>query len=155
MSAASFVILLGCAAAHVALAMMSPSPWWVPDLTLVGLVLSVARFPSRWLVFSGAAGLLTMAWAVRSFSPLFAGYLLVGWATRTAGHRWDATDLRIEVWLAGGGSLLLTLGAFWLDDQRSPVLLLLMVVRTALTCSVVPLVHHLAARVGRPRQVVE
>jgi len=153
MPAAGLVVLLGCAAAHLALALMSPSPWWVPDLTLVGLILSVGRFPSRWLGLSGAAGLLTMAWAIRSFGPMFAGYLLIGWATRVVGHRWDATDLRIESWLAGAGSLLLTLGAFWLDDQWSATLLLLMAVRTALTCATVGLVHHLAAQVGRPRQV--
>ena len=148
------MLLASCMIAHAALAMMSPSPWWVPDLTLVGLVLSVARFPSRWLALSGTAGLLTMAWAVRSFSPMFAGYLLIGWATRLAGCRWDVTDLRIESWLAGGGSLLLTLGAFWLDDQWSLVLLFLMVIRTALTCGAVALVHHLADRGDWSRQVV-
>jgi hypothetical protein len=92
-----------------------------------------------------------MVWAVRSFHPMFAGYLLIGWTTQRAGRQWDATDLRIECGLAGAGSLLLTLGAFWLDDLWSPTLLLLMVVRTALTCSMVALVHHLAARIGRAR----
>ena len=140
------MLLLICAAVHLALALISPSAWWVPDLTLVGLVLSVARFPSKWLLLSGVAGLLTSAWAVQSFSLMFAGYLLVGWATRIAGHRWDVTDVRIESWLAGGGSLLLTLAAFWLHDQWSPVLLFLMTVRTALTCSAVALVHPLAAK---------
>ena len=147
------MLLLICAAAHMALVLISPSPWWVPDLTLVGLVLSVARSPSRWPALSGAAGLLTMAWAVRSFTPMFVGYLLIGWVIRMAGHRWDATDLRIESWLAGGGSLLLTLGGFWLDDQWSPALLFLMVLRMALTCGAVVLVHHLVARGDRSRQV--
>jgi hypothetical protein len=147
-------LVIICSVAHLALAMVIPSPWWVPDLTLVGLVLAVTRRPSRWWLLSGAAGLLTMVWAVRSTGPIFAGYLLIGWAVRLAGRQWDATDLRIESGLVASASLVLTMGAFWLDDLWSPILLVFMGLRTALTCSMVPLVHHLAARVGRPWQVV-
>jgi len=135
-----------CVIAHLVLAMVIPSPWWVPDLTLVGLVLSVGASPAQWLVLSGGAGLVTMVWAVRSSVPMFVGYLLIGFACRMAQRQWDASDLRIETGLVGASSLWLTLGAFWLDDLWSPLLLALMVVRTAVTCGAVPLVHHLASR---------
>jgi hypothetical protein len=132
--------------AHLALAMVIPWPWAVPDLTLVGLVLGVTRSPSRWWLLSAAAGLLTMGWAVRSAGPVIAAYWLIGWAIRLAGRHWDATDVRIASGLVGGASLLLTLGAFWLDDVWSPVLLSFMVLRIALTCAMVPLIHSLAPR---------
>lgn len=125
---------------------MSPSPWWVPDLTLVGLVLSVVRSPARWLALSGWAGLITMAWAVRFPGPILAGYLFIGWASQMLARQWHATDLRIECLLVAIGSLSLTLGTLWLDDLWSPVLLLLTGIRAALTCAAVPLVHHLAVR---------
>lgn len=143
MSAAGF--LACCMLAHLALAMVIPSPWWVPDLTLVGLVLAVTRRPTRWWLLSTAAGLLTMVWAARSAGQTIAGYLLIGWAVRLAGRQWDATDLRIEAGLVASASLMLTMGAFWLDDLWSPILLVFMGLRTALTCAMVPLVHHLAS----------
>jgi len=140
------LLLVCCVIAHLALAMVIPSPWWVPDLTLVGLVLAVGIWPARWWLLSAAAGLLTMVWAVRSIGQIFAGYLLIGWAVRLAGRQWDATDPRIESGLVGSASLVLTMGAFWLDDLWSPILLVFTGLRTALTCATVPLVHHLAAR---------
>ena len=140
------LVLASCMAAHLALANISRSPWWVPDLTLVGLVLSVVRSPTRWLSLSGWAGLITVVWAVRFPGPIFTGYLLVGWASQVVARQWDATDLRIECLLAAAGSFLLMLGMLWLDDAWSPLLLALTGLRAALTCGVVPLVHRLAAR---------
>ena len=139
------MLLACCVIAHLALASMIPSPWWVPDMTLVGLVLSVVRAPTRWLALSGWAGLITVVWAVRFPGPIFTGYLLIGWTCQMLARQWDATDLRIECLLAAAGSLFLMAGALWLDDLWSPLLLVLTGVRTALTCGVVPLVHHLAA----------
>ena len=146
MFAASLLVLLGCATAHLALAAVSPSPWWVPDLTLAGLVLSVARAPTRWLALSGWAGFLTVGWAVRFPGQIFTGYLLIGWASQMVARQWDATDLRIECVLVAAGSLVLMLGMLWLADLWSPGLVVLSGFRAALTCGIVPLVHHLAAR---------
>ena len=143
MSAAS--LLAGCVTAHLSLASLSPSPWWVPDLTLVGLILSVVRAPTRWLTLSGWAGLLTVAWAVRFPGPIFTGYLLIGWGSHMAARQWDAADLRIECLLVAAGSCFLMLGTLWLDDLWSPWLLVLTGFRAALTCGAVPLVHHLTA----------
>ena len=38
-------LLAACWLTHALLAQAIPSPWWVPDVTLVGLVLSVTRSP--------------------------------------------------------------------------------------------------------------
>lgn len=146
MPAVSAVVLLGCSAAHLALAAASPSPWWVPDLTLVGLVLSTGRSPARWLPLSIFAGLVTMVWAVRFPAQLFTTYLLVGWASQIVVRHWDATDVRIECLHVAVGSLVLMVGMVWLDDLWSPRLLVLTGVRAAVTCGVVPLVHQMVAR---------
>ncbi|MDP3704199.1 MAG: hypothetical protein Q8R78_07405 [Candidatus Omnitrophota bacterium] len=131
--------------AHLALALASPSPWWVPDLTLVGLVLAVGRSPARWFACTVFAGLLTVAWAVRFPGQVFAGYLLIGWVSHLLSRHWDVTDLRIECFLVAAGSLCLMAGMLWLEDLWSLRVLLLTVVRTAVTCGVVPVIHHVAS----------
>ena len=139
------LVLVGCAVAHLALAMISPSPWWVPDLTLVGLILSVGRAPARWLAFSVLAGLITAVWAVRFPGQLVAGYLLIGWVSQLLSRHWNAADLRIECLHAAAGSLFLMVGMLWLEDLWLLRLLLLTVLRAAVTCGAVPLVHRVAS----------
>src|SRR3989338_5877258 len=139
------LVLVGCATAHLARAMISPSPWWVPDLTLVGLILSVGRAPARWLAFSVLAGLLTAVWAVRFPGQLVAGYLLIGWVSQLLSRHWDAADLRIECLYAAAGSLFLMVGMLWLSALWSGRLLAFKLFRAAVTCGAVPLVHHMAS----------
>jgi len=97
-------------------------------------------------MLSGGAGLIAAAWAIRFPGPIFAGYVLIGWASQVVVRQWDPTDLRIECLLVATSCLILTLGTLWLDDLWSPVLLALAGLRAALTCGTVPLVHHLAVR---------
>ena len=139
------LVFVGCVIAHLALAMISPSPWWVPDLTLVGLILAVGRAPARWLAFSVLAGLITAVWAVRFPGQLVAGYLLIGWVSQLLSRHWDAADLRIECLSAAAGSLFLMVGMLWLEDLWLLRLLLLTVLRAAVTCGAVPLVHRVAS----------
>ena len=139
------LVFVGCVVAHLALALASPSPWWVPDLTLVGLVLAVGRYPARWFALAVFAGLITVVWAVRFSGQVFAGYLLIGLVSHLLSRHWDVTDLRIECLLVAAGSLCLMVGMLWLEDLWSLRVLLLTVVRTVVTCGVVPVIHHVAA----------
>ena len=144
----SALVLLGCAATQLALALASPSPWWVPDLTLVGLVLAVGRSPERWVAYSASAGLLMVAWAVRFPVQVFVGYFLIGWLSHVLSRHWDATDLRIECLLVAAGSLSLMVGMLWLEDLWSLRVLCLTAVRTAVTCGAVPVIHRMALTNG-------
>ena len=143
-------LLLSTLAAHALIARAVPSPWWVPDLTLVGLILAVARAPSRWLLLSAVAGLFTMAWAVRFPKQMFLSYVALGWVVQMLGRAWDATDLRVQLGMVGLASALLSLGGLWLDELWSFPLLGLSMVRVAMTVLAVPCVRHLAERRVRP-----
>ena len=150
MSPALALALGGCLAAHAVAAGMLASPWWVPDLTLIGLVLVVVRMPHRWVIPSVVAGLSTAAWAIRSSSPIFIAYLLVGWVVQRVARQWDATDFRVQWLLVGIVATGLTFGLIWLDDVWSWSIIGLGLVRVAITMVSVPMVRFLMARVGLP-----
>jgi hypothetical protein len=134
------LILAGCLVAHALIALVVPSSWWVPDLTLVGLVLTVGKAPSQWCLLSGMAGLFTVAWAVRSSGPILVGYLLLGWIVHVLARHWDATDLRVQCLMSGIASLVMTFGALWLSGLWSLPLLGLASAHVAMTGLSVPLV---------------
>jgi hypothetical protein len=127
------VIFLFCVVAHVVMDGVIPSSWWVPDLTLVGLVVATARAPARWLLWSGLAGLVVSVWAARFAAAVFGGYLILGWGLRALAKRWDTTDLRLECLLVAGGVFVLTAGLAWLDGAWSPLLFGLVMGRAAMT----------------------
>ena len=142
--------LVACLIAHALLASAISSPWWVPDLTLAGLVLAVARTPSRWFLLSAVAGLFTMGWAVRFPVQVFLSYVALGWMVQALGRQWDATDPRVQVGLVGLASVLLSAAGLWLDELWSLSLLGLSMIRVALTVLAVPCVRHLVGRRAGP-----
>ena len=149
MPAALVVVFAGCLGGHLLLANMVPSPWWVPDLTLVGLVLAGARAPRSWLLLSAVAALISIGWTVRWVVPVTMGYLAIGGVGSFVGRQWDATDRRIEGLLVAAASVWLTLGALWLEGLWSARLIALAGIHVAVTCVVVPLVHQVMARAVR------
>ena len=126
-------LLLSALIAHVVVARIIPSPWWVPDLSLVGLVLAIVRAPTRWLVFSGVALLCPVVWAIRCALPILISYVVVGWLVYVVATQWDATDLRVQVLLVSLASVLTTMMLLWLDEQWSLALLGSTIVRVAMT----------------------
>ncbi|MBI3321203.1 MAG: hypothetical protein HYZ91_02920 [Candidatus Omnitrophica bacterium] len=103
------ITLLGCVVAHQFVAQLSVSPWWVPDLTLVGSVLATTRTPAKWLLFAGTAGLLTMVWALRLPTVVLVEYLLLGGVIRWLSGHWDVADRRLQGMIAGAASVVMTL----------------------------------------------
>lgn len=146
MSAAVPVTFAGCLLTHLFLASLVTSPWWVPDLTLVGLVVTVARAPHRWAVLSGLAGLFMAVWAIRFAQQIFLGYLVTGWAVHALCRQWDLTDRRVQWLVVGIASLAMTFGALWLDGLWSPALMGLAMTRVALTCLSAGLIWRSTAR---------
>ena len=136
------LFLAGCWLAHAMFAGLIPSPWWVPDLTLAGLVLAVGRRPARWLILSGAAGLFTIIWAVRFPLQILVGYLVIGGIVRALTRAWDATDVRVQSLMAGIASVAMTFGALWLDGLWSIAQLGLALVHAAVTALAVPVIQR-------------
>jgi len=143
-------LLITCLLLHTVMVQLIPWPWWVPDLTLVGLVLAVGRSPRQWLIYSAIAGLWTVLWAVRFHAPLLAGYLAVGWTVQALGRRWDAADPKVQMGLVGWAAALITVGSLWLHDLWSVPVVGLAGAHVAMTCAALPPVRRLAGR----RQVV-
>ena len=115
-------LLLGCLLLHALLVQVFASPWWVPDLTLGGVVLAVGRTPRRWLLWSGIAASWATVWAVRSPWVVFLGYLGCGWIVSRLSQAWDTTDLRLQGLIAGVGSLFMTGVGLWVDQLwQAPV----------------------------------
>ena len=136
------VVLLGCLAAHVAMAGLLPSPWWVPDLTLVGLILAISRTPHRWMLLSGSAGLLTAVWAVRFPHVVLVGSLGLGWIVRTLAKQWDITDVRLQRLLVAAASLLTTFGWLWLEGLWSLPVVAFAAMRVLMTSVSVSIVRR-------------
>ena len=127
------LVLVAYLAAHALIAQIVPSPWWVPDLTLVGLIFTVARSPRHWLALSVLAGLFTLAGTVRFPGPIFMSYLVLGWIVQWLAGHWDVTDARVQYFMTGLASLAMTFGALWLDGLWSWPLVGLASVHVALT----------------------
>ena len=137
-------ILMVTLLTHVVIVGMWPAPWWVPDLTTIGLVLAVSKTPSRWLAYAGCTGVLLTVWAIRHPAAVEVSCLLIGWGTQLTAQRWDAGDLRVQCLLIGMASALMTLWALWLEDLLGSLPLVGLVgLRVTLTCLAVPLVRSL------------
>jgi hypothetical protein len=132
--------------AHALLVRLTASPWLIPDLTLVGLVLSVGAAPVRWLICSVAAGLFAMTWALRWVPQIFLGYLLIGWGLQWLSQRWDAGDVRLQAGYAGGVALTMRIVLLWLDQLWSVPLAGWVIVQTVVTCASLPMVRWVLRR---------
>lgn len=132
---------MACAMVHVLLAQIVPSPWWVPNLTLVGAVLGICRAPSKWLMVSALAGLFMFPWAIRCPTQLILGYLACGWLIQVLATQWDIDEGRIQSVVALVASSGMTFGALWLEDLTSLPLIGLALIHVALTTLSVPLVR--------------
>ena len=108
------MVLWGSLAAQWLLSQVLPSPWWVPDVALAGVVVSVAASPKRWVVVGVAAGVAMLPWLTRALVPLGAGYLVCAAAVRELSTTWDASDARLQLGVTAAASLLMTVGAMGL-----------------------------------------
>jgi hypothetical protein len=94
MSAALFVI--GSLAVQWLLCGVA-SPWWVPDVTLVAVMLVIASAPDGWWLPSAIAGLLTMGWMIQAPALPLVWYLALGLGVSLGSGFWDLGDRRIQL----------------------------------------------------------
>ena len=127
------LVLFGCTTLHLLLADIIGSPWGVPDLTLVGLLLVVAQAPERWLAPAIIAGMCAMTWAMRFPGPIFLGYVGFGWLAQRLARHWDLMDVVVQRAAVLTASLSLGLGMLWLQDLWSVPLVGCVVLRAVLT----------------------
>ena len=129
-------ILAVCAVSlilHALAAAIIPSAWWVPDVTLIGLIMTVAAAPAQWWVGSGCAMLLTLAWTIRHATLLCGGWWLIGWGCHHLVRYWDLTDGPLQPVGIGVISVGMTTARLWLEGAWSFPLLGLSVLHAAIT----------------------
>ena len=126
-------LLIGCAMAQYVLALCSPSPWWVPDLVLVALILGVTRTPAKWLNLSICAGLLQALSAARHPAVLFVVDVLIGGLIWLAPRLADMSTGQLQRAAIGLSSIFMMGMMCWLDELWSVVLLGLLLWRLSLT----------------------
>lgn len=144
------VVNLGvCLIAHELFARLIPSPWWVPDVTLVGVVLMTGSARRDWIVLVAVAGLVSSLWAIRVSGLIVMEYLLLGGILQLVARYWDVTDLRMQCVVSGMASAAMTGSLLWVDRLHSIPLLALASVHVAMTCLVVPVVRSLFERGGQ------
>lgn len=139
-------VLIGCLLVHALLAEVIPWPWWVPNLTLVGLILAIGATPRRWLIYSLIAGMVSVVWVVRFPGPTLLGYLAVGWMIQALAKLWDASDARVQSLMVGLAALLFTGAALWLDMLWSLPLAGLLAIHVAITCATLPLARRFSEK---------
>ena len=126
-------LLIGCWIVQLVLAQAMPSPWWVPDLIVAGLIVAVIRQPSRWMTLSVMASLCQALWALRAPGQLMGSYLAVGGVTAVVHTRWDLTDRRLQLLLVMAASVMMTGVGFWLDEVWSAPIIAAALLRLGLT----------------------
>ena len=139
-------VLFGCLMLHSLLAAVMPSPWWVPNVTLLGLVRSISAAPRWWLRNAAVTGLFSVMWAVRHATTMLVSYACLAWAIGVLSRRWDVADPRVQGVLVGGMSWLFALVAAGMERQWSLPVLGLAMVHAALTSVLLPLVSVGARR---------
>ena len=138
------LLLVSCLLVHAVLAALLPSPWWVPDVTLAGLIVAIGRSPHRWIGLSGVAGLLTVVWAVRFPQLILVGSLILGWIVQALAKQWDVTDFRLQCVMVAIASCLTTFGWLWLEGLWSIRLIGAALAHVLVTSLSVPLIRRSA-----------
>ena len=139
-------LLLAGAAAQAVLASFAPSPWWVPDLTLLALLVAVADAPPRWLLYGALAGWLSGVWMAQDAWVVVAAHIVLAAVIRIGTQMWDLTDRRIQRLCVGTLSLALWSSLAWLQDAWSLPMAGGLLLRSGLTVLALPLVARRWAR---------
>jgi len=153
-----------------ALARRMASPWWAPDLVLVGLVLAVAypagfaareaeasgsAHEARWRgVVGGALAGSAMAWlSVRDAAAIGAAYFGVGWLIGWIASVWDLADRRVCRIAVALGEVVIVTVSVALAGRLSAGLLLGAGLRVAMTTLALPVLRWLVGLLARDRIV--
>lgn len=143
MTLRAFVLIGGCAAAQLSVAACLSIPWWLPNVTLIGLVIAMDESPrARWRDVALLGGMVATAAAMPSQRWIGLAYPIAGWAAVGLGDRLELrASSRLQVAVALAEAVVLIVG-------NGPVGWSL--VRFLSTVAAAPAVRRLAA----PRRAV-
>lgn len=143
-------LLVVCIVLHWALANLWPAPWWLPDLTLAGLVVAIVNAPHRWAAPSLAAAAATAVWTVRDTGLIFLSLLAGGWAVRVCAEQWDLSDPRAKAVLAAAAAAVLQGVVLWRHGWWSWPLAGMWLIHAGVTGAAAGIIGSLAAERRAP-----
>lgn len=149
MSVALFVMLGVGTLIQVSVGRWVGSPWVVPDLILISMILAMAKVPEDPPMSSGLWGAV-LAMVATLHEPVAVGlaYLGTAWLVRRLASRLDLADPTIQLMVVGIGEVLL-LGVWLMLDSRLCVgVVMLSVVRLGMTVGCVPFMRRVVARLA-------
>lgn len=110
------LILAGGIGLHWMLADLLVSSWWVPDLTLLAVILVVIASPTRWWLAASLAGLATMCRMAHCPAAALLWYGGLGLALRMCAAVWNLADQRILGSVVGLAEALWVGLLLWVQD---------------------------------------
>lgn len=149
MSGAVFVMLGVGTLIQVSVGRWVGSPWVVPDLILISMILAMAKVPEDPPMSPGLWGAV-LAMVATLHEPVAVGlaYLGAAWLVRRLAFRLDLADPTIQLMIVGIGEAFL-LGVWLMLDSRLRVgMVTLFVVRLGMTVGCVPMMRRLVARLA-------
>ena len=126
---------------HLALGRWTPSPWFMPDLTVTSMVLAILLLPGRPFSPAAAGGLAVMLTAVHH--PLLMGtaYAAAGGLIKLGADQWDLTPPALQHAAVLAAQALLLAVAFVLSVPLTWDICLLAAAHLLITAMGVPLVR--------------
>lgn len=138
----SGAVIVGVSAClHLALGRWIPSPWFMPDLTVTGMVLAILLLPDRPISPAIISGALMMLCSVAH--PLAVGvmYPIVGGLVKYAAGQWDLSQPQRQRAVVVAAQALLLFLTTPLHSRLTGELLWLSLVHLFLTALCVPVVR--------------
>ena len=123
------------------------SPWLMPDLTLLSVLLTMLQIPGHPLGPALLGGVLAMVLAVHHPVLIGLAYLGAGWVVKWLAAWWDVTGVSMQRMAVGVAEGLLLTVLLMLSAPVTGGLLLLGGLRLAITILCLPLVRAVVVRV--------
>lgn len=107
-------LFLGCVFLHFVLVQWF-SPWWVPNLTLVGALLGICLQPARWWMYGLAAGWALTFWSTRHPQWLVGCFLVIGALVALGSRQWNLSDGRVQMGAMACAMAFFAAVILWID----------------------------------------
>ncbi len=114
--------IVGCGAvSHLLVGRWVNSPWLMPDLTLVGMMLAMGRFPEQAWRIAGLSGWFAMIGSVRQPGLVGFAYAGAGGLARWIATRWDVSRPAVQLLAVGLTEGFILIVTLCVESTRSPL----------------------------------
>ena len=138
-----FLIVSMGALGHLAIGRWVASPWLVPDLTLVIIVVTMIRCPGYSLSPALYGGLLVMLFTIHHSVAVGLAYVGAGVLTKLLATQWNVASPFLQQAMVGVAETGLVMVALFLNRAASLTLLGLAGAKVLITVACVPLLRRL------------